>query len=335
RMRGLISGNVLWLGIVSLLNDAASDMIFPLLPVFLVQTLGAGPAFLGLVEGVAESTASLVKLAGGWLSDRTGRRKALIGRGYGVAGVGRPLVALATAPWHVLAVRFTDRVGKGLRTAPRDALLAESVEPDRRGTAFGFHRAADHAGAVLGPLLATGILLLAPGRVRLVFALAAVPAALSVLLLVWKVREGRPATAPTPEEAGAGGASAAALDPGGGAGSTSAASLHPGGVGGGPSAVPSQPGGGTGDLPLLPHDPAGDGGNPGAPVPGEAASRLPRSFRAYLAAMAVFTLGNASDAFLLLRAEQVGVPVATLPLLWGAFHVSKMLWSVPGGMLAD
>src|SRR5690606_16156155 len=207
---------------------------------------------------------------------------------------------------------------------------AESVEPDRRGTAFGIHRAADHAGAVLGPLLATGILLLAPGRVRLVFALAAVPAALSVLLLVWKVREGRPATALTPEEVGggAGGSSAAALHPGGGAGGTSAASVHPGAGAAGASATASHPGAGTGDLPLLPHDPA-DGGSPGGAGPGGAGSGLPRSFRAYLAAMAVFTLGNASDAFLLLRAEQVGVPVATLPLLWGAFHVSKMLWSVP------
>ena len=129
-MRGLITGNVLWLGIVSLLNDAASDMIFPLLPVFLVQTLGAGPAFLGLVEGVAESTSSLVKLGGGWLSDRSGRRKALIGWGYGVAGVVRPLVALATAPWHVLAVRFTDRVGEPpmtYLTAWRLALAADRL----------------------------------------------------------------------------------------------------------------------------------------------------------------------------------------------------------------
>lgn len=272
-------------------------MIFPLLPVFLVQTLGAGPAFLGLVEGIAESTSSLVKLAGGWLSDRSGRRKALIGWGYGAAGVVRPLIALATAPWHVLAVRFTDRVGKGLRTAPRDALLAESVEPERRGTAFGIHRAADHAGAVLGPLLATGILLLAPGQVRLVFALAAVPAALAVLLLVWKVHEGDLAATAAPHRPG---------EAGGGGDNPSAASFDP-----------------------------GEGGLPHSPAPGGASPGLPRSFRTYLTAMALFTLGNASDAFLLLRAEQVGVPVATLPLLWGAFHISKMLWSVPGGMLAD
>jgi len=295
RVRALLSGNVLWLGIVSLLNDAASDMIFPLLPIFLVETLGAGPAFLGLVEGIAESTSSLVKLAGGWLSDRTGRRKALIGFGYSAAGVVRPLIALATAPWHVLVVRFTDRVGKGLRTAPRDALLAESVEPDWRGTAFGIHRAADHAGAVLGPLLASGILLLAPGQVRLVFALAAVPAALAVALLVWKVREDVQAPA-----------SRAAANAGGGDDSDSAPHSRPGGDG-------------------LPHSPARGGSS----------SRLPRPFRIYLAAVALFTLGNASDAFLLLRAEQVGVPVTMLPLLWGAFHVSKMLWSVPGGMLAD
>ncbi len=272
-------------------------MIFPLLPVFLVQTLGAGPAFLGLVEGIAESTSSLVKLAGGWLSDRSGRRKARLGWGYGAAGVVRPLIALATAPWHVLAVRFTDRVGKGLRTAPRDALLAESVEPERRGTAFGIHRAADHAGAVLGPLLATGILLLAPGQVRLVFALAAVPAALAVLLLVWKVHEGDLAATAAPHRPG---------EAGGGGDNPSAASFDP-----------------------------GEGGLPHSPAPGGASPGLPRSFRTYLTAMALFTLGNASDAFLLLRAEQVGVPVATLPLLWGAFHISKMLWSVPGGMLAD
>src|SRR5690606_25055102 len=255
--------------------------------------------------------ASLVKWAGGWLSDRMGRRKALIGLGYGAAGAVRPLIALATAPWHVLAVRFTDRVGKGLRTAPRDALLAESVEPDRRGTAFGLHRAADHAGAVLGPLLASGILLLAPGQVRLVFALAAVPAALAVVLLVWKVREDRHAPAASRAIAATGGGDAGGPAARGGSGDHRPS--------GGPAPHPDPDGGGLA---------AASARRPSAPA-------LPRPFRVYLAAVALFTLGNASDAFLLLRAEQVGVPVETLPLLWGAFHVSKMLWSVPGGMLAD
>src|SRR3712207_5124067 len=124
RWRLLLSGNVGALALISLLNDFSSEMIYPLLPVFLTQTLGAGPAFRGLVEGVAETTASLVKLAGGWISDRIGQRKVLALWGYGIPALVRPLIAAATAPWHVLAIRFTDRIGKGLRTAPRDALLA-------------------------------------------------------------------------------------------------------------------------------------------------------------------------------------------------------------------
>src|SRR5687768_8280205 len=167
-------------------------MIYPLLPFFLTTTLGAGPAFLGIVEGIAETTASLLKLASGWFSDRIGRRKVVVLIGYGLASVARPLVAIATAPWQVLLVRFSDRVGKGIRGAPRDALIAESVAPDHRGRAYGYHRAADHAGAVMGPLLATGVLLLMPGNYRLVFALAAVPALLSILVLALKVKEARP-----------------------------------------------------------------------------------------------------------------------------------------------
>ena len=152
-------GNVLWLSAASFLNDAASEMIYPLLPLFLAGTLGAGAAFVGLVEGAAESASSLLKLASGWLADRTGRRKLPTAVGYGIAALARPLIAVATAGWHVLAIRLTDRVGKGLRTAPRDALLAESVPGDRRGSAFGLHRAADHAGAVAGPLIASALLL--------------------------------------------------------------------------------------------------------------------------------------------------------------------------------
>ncbi|HEX9107862.1 MAG TPA: MFS transporter, partial [Longimicrobiales bacterium] len=189
RLRALLRGNVLWLSVVSLLNDSASEMIYPLLPAFVLQVLGAGPAFLGLIEGVADATSSLVKLGGGWLSDRLRRRKVLAVWGYGIAAGLRPFIALATAPWHVLAIRFADRVGKGVRTAPRDALLAESVAPGVRGTAFGIHRAADHAGAVIGPLLATALLLLPATRLRLVFALAAIPGLLGVIVLIARVRE--------------------------------------------------------------------------------------------------------------------------------------------------
>ena len=291
RVRALLRGNVLWLSVVSLLNDAASEMIYPLLPAFVLQVLGAGPAFLGLIEGVADATSSLVKLAGGWLSDRLHRRKLLAVWGYGIAAGLRPFIALATQGWHVLAIRFADRVGKGVRTAPRDALLAESVAPGVRGTAFGIHRSADHAGAVIGPLLATSLLLLPGARLRLVFALAAIPGLIGVLVLVARVRE-----------------DAGHADRSGNAG------------GSGPAA-----------------------GSEGAALAGALARagregtlrRLGGPFRRLMVVLVVFTLGNASDAFLLLRAQQLGVALALIPILWAVFHVSKMSWSVPGGMLAD
>jgi len=271
-VRSLLKGNVLWLGMVSLLNDTASEMIYPLLPLFLVGTLGAGPAFIGVIEGVAESASSLLKLASGWVSDRVRRRRPLVAGGYALACAVRPLIALATLPWHVLAIRFTDRLGKGLRSAPRDALLAESVPAHMRGRAFGVHRAADHAGAVLGPLIAALLLIHYADRLRFVFALAIVPGILVVLTLL-KVREDRPPDArPAP---------------------TATSALEP-------AAFPQR-----------------------------------RTFNRYLAVIALFTLGNATDVFLLLRASALGMAEVAVPLLWGLHHVSKMIWSVPGGALAD
>src|SRR6185503_14781510 len=147
-------------GWVSLLTDASSEMIYPLLPSFLRGVLGATPTFVGVVEGAAESVASLLKMASGWLADRMPRRKPLILAGYGLSSLARPLVSVAAAPWHVLAVRLADRVGKGVRGAPRDALLAEVTPTEDLGRAYGFHLAMDHAGAVTGPLLASGLLAL-------------------------------------------------------------------------------------------------------------------------------------------------------------------------------
>ena len=258
------------LGAVSLLTDLASDMIFPLLPAFLVGVLGASATGLGVIEGVAEGTSAFLKLVAGRIADRTGRLKGLTVLGYTVSGVAKPLVALATAPWHVLAVRFGDRVGKGIRSAPRDALLAHAAPPERRGRAFGLHRAMDTLGAMLGPLAAFGVLALAPGDYRLLFALAAVPAALSVLVLVVFVRD-----RPAPEAA-----------------ATPAPTLH-----------------GLDGL--------------GAP------------FWKLLAVVAVFALGNSSDAFALLRAQQVGVPVAGLPLLWFGFNAVYAVISYAGGGWSD
>jgi MFS family permease len=255
------------LGLVSLLNDASSEMIYPLLPAFLTATLHAGPAFLGLVEGLAEAVASLLKIASGVLSDRVQRRKPLVVFGYALASVARPLIAVATAPWHVLAIRFADRVGKGTRGAPRDALLAEAAAAGDRGRAFGFHRAMDHLGATLGPLLAAAVLAWRRD-LRLLFALASVPALASVLVLVFGVRE------------------------------TS---------------------------------------RPAEDVPGKAAvtAPLPAPFLRYLCVLALFTLGNSSDAFLLLRAQQCGVSIVWIPVLWTAHHLVKAAVSTPAGALSD
>jgi MFS family permease len=286
RTRGLLRGNVLWLSAVSLLNDAASEMIYPLLPLFLAATLGAGPAALGALEGVTESASSFLKLAGGRLADRTGRRKPLMTAGYAIAALARPLIALVTAPWQVVAIRLADRVGKGLRSAPRDALLAESVPAARRGAAFGLHRAADHAGAVVGPLLASALLLAFPGDLRLVFGLAVIPGLVTVAVLAWKVREDPVSPAPPSDASDRDAPPPASL----------AVSGSETGVGDGDDA---------------------------------------RRLRRYLVVLFVFTLGNASDAFLLLRARELGVAVAAVPLLWGALHVSKLAWNVVGGRLGD
>lgn len=260
---------VLALGLTSFFTDVGSEMIFPLLPAFLV-TLGGGAAFLGLVEGAADALSSLLKLASGELVDRSERKKPLVLLGYGIAGLARPLVAFATSPWHVLGIRLTDRVGKGIRTAPRDVLLAAAAPPDQVGRAFGLHRAMDHAGAVVGPLIAAGLLGLGLS-VRDVFLAAAVPGALAMVALI-AVRE------PT--------------------------STRP--------AVASFE----------------------APVPSDG-RRLPPPLRRFLVVLGVFALGNSSDAFLLLRARELGVAAAVLPLLWAAFHVVKLISSWLGGAWAD
>ena len=253
------------LGAVSLLTDVSSEMIYPLLPAFLLA-LGAGPAFLGLVEGLAEAIAAGLKVLSGWLSDRARRRKPLIVAGYGLSTLARPLLALATAPWHVLTVRLLDRTGKGTRGAPRDALIAEVTPAADRGRAYGFHRAMDHAGAFAGPLLASGALALG-APLRVVFGLAAIPGVLSLLVLIAGVRE---------EDAS------------------------------------------------RPHTAASTQGGPTS-----------SAFRRYLAVLALFTLGNSSDAFLLLRAQETGMALTTIPLLWAFHHVIKSLTSTWAGALSD
>jgi MFS family permease len=263
--------NVIALAAVSFFTDASSEMIYPLLPLFLTASLGASAAFVGAVEGAADSVSALLKLASGWLSDRTRRRKPLVVAGYVLASAVRPLVAIAQTGAHVLLIRVTDRVGKGIRGAPRDALIADSVDPTLRGRAFGFHRAADHAGAVVGPLLVYVLMSKMGVGVRTIFWLAAIPAAIAVITLIIGVREPRPAP---------------------------------------PAPV----------APFAPQPP---------PAP------LGRRFFAYLAVLLLFTLGNSTDAFLLLRATELGVGAALLPVLWAMLHLVKSLSSTPGGILSD
>ena len=260
---------VVALGVVSLLTDLSSEMIYPLLPVFLTTVLGAGPQALGLIEGIAESTASLLKVVSGRWSDRARRRKPLVVAGYSLAGAVRPLIGLATGWPTVLLFRFADRVGKGLRTSPRDALIADATPAPQRGEAFGLQRSLDHAGAVAGPLVAAALLAGAGLSLRAVFLLSVVPAAVAVGVLVGWVREApRAALAPPAKAAGAW-------------------------------------------------------------------RELGRPMHVVLAALLLFTLGNSTDAFLLLRLSGAGVSAAGVALLWSAFHVVKMVSTYVGGRISD
>ena len=182
-MQGRIPRPVWLLGWASLFTDAATEMIYPLLPVFLSRVLGASALSLGIIEGVAEGVNSALKVASGWLSDRTARRRPIVIAGYTLSSLARPLIALAATWPQVLVIRVLDRTGKGIRGAPRDAMLAQFASSSNRGRVFGFHRAMDHTGAIVGPVVATVVLFFAPEQYRLLFALAIIPGAIAVALL--------------------------------------------------------------------------------------------------------------------------------------------------------
>jgi MFS family permease len=262
---------VVALGAVSFLTDVAADMATPYLPLFLTATLHAAPWWVGLVEGVAEATAAVVKYVSGRVSDRMAHKKPLVLLGYGVANLARPLLSLAVAPWQVLAVRFVDRVGKGIRTAPRDVLIARETPAQHRAYAFGFHRGMDNLGAVFGPLAAMAVLAATHDNLRMVFAATIVPGMLSLAAVLFFVRE-------TPVVETEATRQAAADD---------------------------------------------------------ARAPLPAELKRFLVLVGVFTLGNASDGFLVLRAHQLGVATRWLPLLWGALSLLRAAATVPGGWVAD
>lgn len=266
-----LSRTVIALGFVSLFTDVSSEMIVPLLPVFFTAALGASAAMLGMMEGAAETVAALLKLAGGRWSDASGKRKSLVLAGYSLSALMRPLLAVCVTPWQGMAVRLGDRVGKGLRTAPRDALLAAAAAENARGWVFGFHRAMDHVGAMIGALIAALLVGWVGMDTRSVFAWAAVPGALAVAtLLIYLREEPRAAIAP--------------------------------------AAQPLR----RSDLPRLGGD-----------------------LKRFFIPLALFTLANSSDAFLLLQAQRCGVSLAWIPILWVVLHLAKTASNLVGGHLSD
>ncbi len=295
------------LGWVSFFTDTASEMIYPLMPLFLTRVLGAGPMSLGVIEGVAEAANSILKIVSGRMADRTGAPKPLVLAGYGLSSVVRPFIAIAGGWPQVLALRFADRLGKGIRSSPRDAMLATFATESNRGQIFGFHRGMDHAGAVMGPLIAAAFLYFRPDDYRTLFALTIVPGIIVVAILL-RVPDTRRETS-----------------------STAPASARRNG-----SRAPARP---RSSAPLL-GGAAREGGQLPTPnthaVPASGDERhLPRAFWHAMALIFLFSLGNASDAFLLLRFADVGIAPFWIPLLWSAIHVVKTASSMIGGRVSD
>jgi len=265
--RGRVPRNIRMMGLVSLLTDASSEMVYPVLPLFLANVLGAPVAAIGLIESLAEATAAFMKVGSGWLSDRVGRRKPLIALGYSLSNLAKPFLALSATWPAVLALRLSDRLGKGVRTAPRDALIAESAEPGERGRAFGVHRALDTLGAAIGPFVAWAVLTLSPDAYRTVFLISAIPGTLAILVVLFAVRD--------------------------------TGSRKPSGA-----AAPSFKG-------------------------------FSRPLVVFTAISGVFALANSSDAMLILRAQDLGVTPAVIPLMYVVFNIVGALLSGPLGARSD
>lgn len=261
--------NVFVAGLVSFFMDISSEMIYPLVPLFLANVLGVNKSIIGLIEGIAESTASLLKVFSGWFSDRIGNRKWLMASGYGISTLSRPIVALAMGWQHVMGSRFMDRFGKGIRTAPRDAIITESTEKTHFGRAFGFHRSMDTMGAVVGPALAVFFLGIFSNNYRSVFWLSMIPGVIAVLLIIFFITEKK-------------------------------------------------------KIPLRHSE-----------RPKLTAKHFDWRFKLFVAIAALFAIGNSSDVFLILRAQQVGVPTVMIPLVYLLFNLVYSLSAIPAGIAAD
>ncbi len=261
--------NVFVAGLVSFFMDISSEMIYPLVPLFLARVLGVNKSVIGLIEGIAESTASLIKVFSGWFSDRIGNRKWLMAAGYGISTLSRPIVALATGWHYVMGSRFMDRFGKGVRTAPRDAIIAESTDKSSLGKTFGLQRSMDTMGAVVGPALAFFLLGILSNDYRKIFWLSMIPGAIAVLLIIFCITEKKESVA-----------------------------VH--------SYRPK--------LTLRHFD---------------------WKFKFFVVIAALFAVGNSSDMFLILRAQQVGVSTVLIPMVYLLFNLVYSLSSIPAGVAAD
>ncbi len=261
--------NIFFSGVVSFFMDFSSEMVYPLVPLFLSSVLGVQKSVIGLIEGIAESTASLLKVFSGWLSDRLGHRKWLMAAGYGISTLSRPLIATAPNWGQVLASRFIDRFGKGIRNAPRDALIAESCEAPNLGRSFGFQRGMDTMGAVVGPAVAFGLLAYYHGQYRLVFWLSMIPGILAVLTIIFFIRETRACPIDQLEK------------------------------------------------------------------PKLGWSSFDRFYKFFILVVILFSIGNSSDVFLILRAENVGISVTIIPLVYLVFNAVYSLGALPAGILSD
>jgi MFS family permease len=261
--------NVFVAGLVSFFMDVSSEMIYPLVPLFLSNVLGVNKSVIGLIEGIAESTASLLKVFSGWFSDRIGNRKWLMAMGYGISTLSRPIVALATGWQHVIGSRFMDRFGKGVRTAPRDAIIAESSEKTHLGRAFGFHRSMDTMGAVVGPAIAFFLLGIFSNNYRIVFYLSMIPGAIAVLLIILFITEKKK--------------------------------------------VP------------LPH----------AERPKLTLKHFDWKFKFFVLIATLFAIGNSSDVFLILRAQQIGISTVMIPVVYLLFNLVYSISAIPAGIAAD
>ena len=264
-----LSKNVFFTGVVSFFMDISSEMIYPLVPLFLANVLGVNKSMIGLIEGIAESTASVLKVFSGWLSDRIGQRKNLMLAGYAISTLSRPIIALAGAWQQVLASRFVDRLGKGIRTAPRDAIIADSTQATHLARAFSFHRSMDTMGAVVGPAIALMLLQLYNSNYKLVFWLSMIPGAIAVLVIIVFIKEKKRSAVTTAER------------------------------------------------------------------PRLTLKHFDGKVKFFILIATLFALGNSSDVFLILRAEQVGIPTVMIPAVYLMFNFIYSLSAIPAGIAAD